>query len=49
MITFSRLVVNINRHRERRKEMEIIGIVADIGIIIADIVLIAVIVRRWKN
>ncbi len=29
--------------------MEIIGIVADIGIIIADIVLIAVIVRRWKN
>ncbi len=29
--------------------MKVIGMVADIGIIIADIVLIAVIVRRWKK
>lgn len=29
--------------------MEIVGIVLNVGIIIADIMLIAVILRRWKK
>ena len=29
--------------------MELLGIVLNIGIIIADIILIAVILRRWKK
>ena len=39
----------MDRHKERKKKMKVIGMVADIAIIIPEIELIAVIVRRWKT
>lgn len=45
-ITFSSFIVNIETH-ERRIAM--LGIIADLVIIATDLVLIAVVVRRWKK